>query len=81
VFRAASAYLNRELVDLCPQVFDEIFQLCPSGVSGTAEITLTRNDGQVFSGLVGAINFEDDTGTCLANPIIDIAICQAVLAG
>jgi hypothetical protein len=62
-------------------VFDEIFQLCPGGVGGTAEITLTRNNGQVFSGSVGAINFKDNTSTCLANPITDIAICQAVLAG
>jgi hypothetical protein len=81
VFGAAGAYLDGGLADLCPQVFDEIFQLCPGGVGGTAEITLTRNDGQVFSGSVGAINFEDDTGTCPANPITDIAICQAVLAG
>ncbi|CAA9960691.1 hypothetical protein PTT_14599 [Pyrenophora teres f. teres 0-1] len=81
VFTAGGAFVNQGLDELCPQAFDEIFGLCPGGVGGTAEITLTRGDGEVFSGSMGAINFEDDTATCPANPITDTEICKVVTAG
>ena len=81
VFGTGGAFVNHGLDELCPLAFDEIFGLCPGGVGGTAEITLTRGDGEVFSGSMGAINFEDDIGTCPANPITDTEICKVVTAG
>jgi hypothetical protein len=78
LFDVSGGFVDGGLAEQCDIVMDEILAECRGGVGGTAEIVITRNDGQTFSGSVGLQNYEDDPGaTCPANPITDTEICTA----